>query len=264
MERSETNAEPVGPIFVPCARLQERSASDAVPEQALDSFAFLTLGPSRGSETFNQWSNLRNLYTDLKPRTPSYSLFAESCLKARPTLEQSTGVGRHHIGQALSWPARSNTARDVCLVFFRAQDATQQTSVVSVLLPQATPIRANAEATVAPKVSPLSIQVVEERGRAAVDPDLVVQADSAVKDALSLIKRNELGGTPKVMFSEDGILTVQWRKSELGLALLFAGDGVASIAFRRPGHRYTDVGMDISVEDDLPQSFNDMLATILA
>jgi hypothetical protein len=46
--------------------------------------------------------------------------------------------------------------------------------------------------------------------------------------------------------------------------LLFAGDGVASIAFRRPGHLYAENGMDADISDKLPIEFTEAINQVQA
>jgi hypothetical protein len=58
-----------------------------------------------------------------------------------------------------------------------------------------------------------------------------------------MVRRVNLGGPPHISLSDDGILALQWQRGEYGVALLFAGDGVASISFRRPGQFYAENGI---------------------
>ena len=103
-----------------------------------------------------------------------------------------------------------------------------------------------------------------ERHAATVDPNCIEIADAATRDAIIMVRNHELGGNPNVLLSEDGILALQWQRGEYGVALLFAGDGFASISFRRPGQFYAENGLDVALSDDLPRSFNDALKTILS
>lgn len=112
-------------------------------------------------------------------------------------------------------------------------------------------------------ISPLAGLIAVERSVAEIEPSHLIVADAAMNDALAVVNRANLDGSPNVMFSEDGILTLQWQRGEFGVALIFAGDGTASIAFRRPGQLYAQNGIDIAVSDDLPQAFNDALASVL-
>jgi hypothetical protein len=66
------------------------------------------------------------------------------------------------------------------------------------------------------------------------------------------------------MFSEDGILALQWQRGEYGVALMFAGDGVASIAIRKPGQFYAENGIDVGIDDELPVQFAEILAKMVA
>jgi hypothetical protein len=111
--------------------------------------------------------------------------------------------------------------------------------------------------------SRLAELIAAERFIAKIDEANVAIADAATHDAMMMVSRVNLGGTPHILLSDDGILALQWQRGEYGVALLFAGDGVASIAFRRPGQFYAENGIDIAISDDLPASFNEALAAIL-
>jgi hypothetical protein len=110
--------------------------------------------------------------------------------------------------------------------------------------------------------SELANRILAERSAAEVDPESVCVADAAMKDALATVRRANLLGKPLVMFSEDGILALQWQRGAYGAALIFAGDGVASIAFRRPGQLYAENGIEVPVDQDLPREFYDALTRI--
>jgi hypothetical protein len=105
-----------------------------------------------------------------------------------------------------------------------------------------------------------SLRVLSERRSVELDLDCALIADLAVSDALSTLDANVIALAPNnVMFGDDGILTLQWKNGEFGAALMFAGDGMASIAIKRPGQRYAENGIDVAVEDALPQLFFDVL-----
>jgi hypothetical protein len=111
--------------------------------------------------------------------------------------------------------------------------------------------------------NPIAERILEQRAITAIDPQCNSIADAAVQDALNTVRRNGPAGTPLVMFSEDGILSLQWDHEEYGVGLIFAGDGLASIVFRRPGQFYAENGIEVPAAGNLPQSFKDALAKIL-
>jgi len=110
--------------------------------------------------------------------------------------------------------------------------------------------------------SGLADLIIAKRSSAEVDESGVIVANAAVDDAVKVVQRRDLGGAPRVMFSEDGVLALQWQRDEYGVALIFAGDGMVSIAFRRPGQLYAENGIEVSVSEDLPPEFRDVLAKI--
>lgn len=95
------------------------------------------------------------------------------------------------------------------------------------------------------------------------DEDAEAVADPAMQDALRLLWNNDLKGEPAVLFSEDGLLTLEWHRAGLGAILLFSGDKSVSIAFRRPGVGYAENGLHAPVDGDLPLAFHKMLAQLL-
>lgn len=111
--------------------------------------------------------------------------------------------------------------------------------------------------------SKLGERIDAARAVATVEPEAIVTADSAARDAKYLVDRATLGGEPRIMFAEDGILTMQWQRDGYGVVLLFAGDGEASIAFKKPGQLYAQNGIDIKVTGELPGAFHDVLTRIL-
>jgi hypothetical protein len=110
-----------------------------------------------------------------------------------------------------------------------------------------------------PPTSELADLIIAERSHAEVDAEGVAVADAATKDALTIVRRVNFARKPRVMFSDDGILTLQWQRGEYGVALIFAGDQMVSIAFRRPGLLYAENGIEVTISDDLPAEFFDAL-----
>jgi hypothetical protein len=108
-------------------------------------------------------------------------------------------------------------------------------------------------------------RLLSARSSAEIDEGSLSIADAATSDAIKLVEHSGLKHEPpRVMFSEDGILALQWERGESGVALIFGGDGVVSIAFTRPGLRYAENGIDIYVTDDVPESFIAALTTIVS
>jgi hypothetical protein len=99
--------------------------------------------------------------------------------------------------------------------------------------------------------SRLAELIAAERLIAKIDKANFAIADAATHDAMIMIRRVKLGGTPHILLSDDGILALQWQRGEYGVTLLFAGDGVASISFRRPGKFYAENGIDVSIYERL-------------
>lgn len=114
-----------------------------------------------------------------------------------------------------------------------------------------------------PLASELGKRIDAGRVAATIDPDVRELADAAVRDAKQVVDHVKLRGEPRVMFADDGILTLQWQRGDCGVALLFAGDGEVSIAFKKPAQLYAQNGIDVKVTENLPSAFYDALTQIL-
>jgi hypothetical protein len=101
------------------------------------------------------------------------------------------------------------------------------------------------------------------RASANIDAECAAIADAAMKDAVQLVSYRHLEGVPRIMFSGDGILTIQWQRGDFGVALIFVGEGQVSIGFRRPGQLYAENGLDIGIYDELPSPFVSLMADIV-
>jgi hypothetical protein len=111
--------------------------------------------------------------------------------------------------------------------------------------------------------NPLVEAIRSMRSTARIDSSGLETADAAMNDAIQLVSRQHLRGTPRIMFARDGILTIQWQRENYGVALVFAGDSEASIAFRRPGQLYAENGLEVSVQSELPAVFAARMAEVL-
>jgi hypothetical protein len=105
-------------------------------------------------------------------------------------------------------------------------------------------------------------EIVTKRASSVIDPENVTVANAGMRDAITLVRKNNLGGVHLITLSEDGILGLQWQRGDRGVALIFAGDGFASIAFRRPGQYYAENGIESQIDDHLPKEFYDALESV--
>jgi hypothetical protein len=121
-----------------------------------------------------------------------------------------------------------------------------------------------APALAPPLASELGKRIDAGRVTATIDRDARELADAAVRDAKRVVDHAKLRGEPRVMFADDGILTLQWQRGDYGVALLFAGDGEVSVAFKKPAQLYAQNGIDVKVTENLPSAFYDALTQILA
>src|SRR5271170_4351350 len=117
--------------------------------------------------------------------------------------------------------------------------------------------------TVAPNTTALVDRIRATRSGARIDAPCSEIASAAMNDAVQLVALRSLEGRPRIMFSQDGILTMQWQRDDVGVALIFTGDGEVSIALRRPGQLYAENGIDIKIHEELPSVFIELLAAVL-
>jgi hypothetical protein len=110
--------------------------------------------------------------------------------------------------------------------------------------------------------SKLATEIDQALACAKIEPGARATAKAAAADAKYLVERNKLNGKPLVMFADDGILTLQWQRADYGVALLFAGDGEVSIAFRKPDQLYGQNGIDIKITEDLPGQFREVMGLV--
>lgn len=102
------------------------------------------------------------------------------------------------------------------------------------------------------------------RGEAQLDDDAVGMADAAVSEATAFVAREDLPLPTRAMFSEEGLLTLQWRGKDRGIAIFFAGDGNATLSFKGPGYGYAQVGFDVPIGDRLPSNFWTQLSKVIS
>jgi hypothetical protein len=137
-----------------------------------------------------------------------------------------------------AFPAATNA---VPTVYFAASNSNENVSAVK-------PTESDSETRL--------ISLIDGAGATTIlENESATTANSAVADAKYLLSRNQVQGEPLVFFGDDGILTLQWQRHEYGVALLFAGDGEVSIAFKKPGQRYAQNGIDLPIGSELPDLF---------
>ena len=103
-------------------------------------------------------------------------------------------------------------------------------------------------------------EIRREHASAEIDLSQSDVANRSADDAVQMVERLNLDGNPRVMQSSDGILTLEWRKKDEGLALIFAGDGNVGISIRQNGGFYECFGSEIKVTHELPDEIAEMLA----
>lgn len=102
--------------------------------------------------------------------------------------------------------------------------------------------------------------------QSVVDHEFLEKARAAKVQAVTLVRRNRLAGSPRVMMSDDGVLTLQWRNGvNDGAALIFPGDGTVSFAVKNAHQMYSDSGLDdVPLDAPLPEEFRAALKALVA
>lgn len=85
-----------------------------------------------------------------------------------------------------------------------------------------------------------------------LDPEEAVDASKAVEDACAFVSREIPDETPIVMVSDDGVVMLQWRRSDSGVLLAFSGDGTVTVSVKRPGGMYSSNPQNIPIAYHLP------------
>lgn len=96
-----------------------------------------------------------------------------------------------------------------------------------------------------------------------IDDEDVAAAARSVEEAIAFLRRNNLPGRPRVMMSDDGVLTLQWRNDTVGAALIFAGDGTVSVAVKNAEKSYSTSLKDLPLDAAVPVEFVDTVEAIV-
>jgi hypothetical protein len=101
--------------------------------------------------------------------------------------------------------------------------------------------------------------------QSVIDHEFLEKARAAKDQAVTLVRRNRLIGRPRVMMSDDGVLTLQWRNGSNGAALIFPGDGTVSFAVKNAQQTYSDSSLgDAPLDSPLPEEFRAALEALVA
>ena len=98
--------------------------------------------------------------------------------------------------------------------------------------------------------------------RCLSDPTVEAALAPAVEQAAEYGDRQLRFQNPRVMFSADGIVTLQWRRPNLGAALIFAGDGTVEPVINNGTQTYLDSMDAMSLTDPLPKQIADIVNQI--
>jgi hypothetical protein len=112
--------------------------------------------------------------------------------------------------------------------------------------------------------SPLARTIRAAHKRAMLESDAAETAQRAVDDACAFVERAIPSYKPAVMLSDDGAVLLQWRKADLGVLLIFTGDGTANFSLKEPGGRYTSGGDEFSIADGLPTEVKAAIDRVVA
>lgn len=86
-----------------------------------------------------------------------------------------------------------------------------------------------------------------------LDEDFREPARRAVNDAIAFVDFNLPEGTPIVMLSDDGVLTLQWRLDDCGVMIVFTGDGTGTYSIKEPGGYYAVGAKEFNLAEGLDE-----------
>jgi hypothetical protein len=108
--------------------------------------------------------------------------------------------------------------------------------------------------------------ISKARQVADIDQHLLASFRTAEREAIALIEKNYDAIFSKMMplisVSDDGIITLQWRNSVEGLALLFAGDGFVTVAFQNKTANYDEGSAEFCLSNTLPEIVREAVSRI--
>jgi hypothetical protein len=92
------------------------------------------------------------------------------------------------------------------------------------------------------------------------DPEEADVARAALADAKRFVNAYLPDAEPSILWSDDGLLTLQWRKDRRGLIVIFPGDNTATYSIKEPGGFYSANGREFPVTAGLPAEISKFLA----
>jgi hypothetical protein len=98
--------------------------------------------------------------------------------------------------------------------------------------------------------------------RSIGDPPVESALTPAVREAAEFSDKQLPFRNPRVMFSSDGIVTLQWRRPDMGAALIFAGDGTVVPVVNNASRTYLDSMGEFSLADPLPKQMAEVIDKI--
>jgi hypothetical protein len=99
--------------------------------------------------------------------------------------------------------------------------------------------------------------------KTAVGPECEADARSAVADAAQFARTALPDSDPEKELTDEGILTLQWKKDQSGLILVFTGDGTGTYSVKQPGSWYAASAEEFQLTDGLPPPAQKALDEIL-
>lgn len=168
----------------------------------------------------------------------------------------------------VAWKWTLDAQQLATLAIFSGTGSNANVAVKKITVPQ--PVSALTMGTgkddAFPSISGQAVALFVEAARrdAQLDDDAVGMADAAVSEAVAFVVREDLPLPTRAMFSDEGLLTLQWRGKDRGIAIFFAGDGNATLSFKGPGYGYAQVGFDVPIGDRLPSNFWTQLSKVIS
>lgn len=101
--------------------------------------------------------------------------------------------------------------------------------------------------------------VLDAYNCAKIEPGADEDARKAVYQATEYTRQWLCERRPHVSVSDDGTVTLQWRRGGRGVLLIFTGDNTACYSLKPPGGFYATNGASVPIGRELP---DDVMAAI--
>jgi hypothetical protein len=117
---------------------------------------------------------------------------------------------------------------------------------------------------VAPSDETVTLRIETAYRLATIEEDAREIAKAAVADAKGFSVRHRFASDPIILVSDDGVLTLQWRRENRGVMVIFTGDHTATYSVKEPGGYYASNGQEFDLAGALPVDLRRAIDSLVA